>query len=133
MVCRFLRKSNVFRYGIILGFPSHVRRHSAYIQVGSSGGAAIGEDMRLVGINPGASFSPVGYYPEIPLVPPLISVRLEERLYVNLLQGINPAKRQSKRFDGFKTIAYSESVNILAMSFSVRGAHASSSPSFSAT
>ena len=39
------------------GFPSRAMKHTAYIKVGSSGGAAIGEEMKLVGITPGASLS----------------------------------------------------------------------------
>lgn len=42
------------------GYPSHAMRHSAYTQVGSSGGAAISEQMQLVGITPGAFLSPDG-------------------------------------------------------------------------
>lgn len=47
--------SGIEKFGEGQGFPSNAMRHSAYIQVGSSGGAAIGEDMKLVGITPGAS------------------------------------------------------------------------------
>lgn len=47
-------------FGETHGYPSTAMRHSAYIHVGSSGGAAIGENMRLVGITPGASLSPNG-------------------------------------------------------------------------
>ena len=39
------------------GFPSNVMKHSAYIQTGSSGGAALNEQMQLVGTVPGGSFS----------------------------------------------------------------------------
>lgn len=42
------------------GYPSRALKHSAYIQVGSCGGAAIGEDMKLIGITPGAALSPGG-------------------------------------------------------------------------
>ncbi|MBQ9392947.1 MAG: trypsin-like peptidase domain-containing protein [Oscillospiraceae bacterium] len=42
------------------GYSSHAMRHNAYMQVGSSGGAAIGEQMQLVGITPGAVLSPDG-------------------------------------------------------------------------
>lgn len=35
-------------------------KHSAYIQVGSSGGAALNEHMQLVGITPGGYFSADG-------------------------------------------------------------------------
>ena len=47
--------SGIEKFGEDRGFPSNAMRHSAYIHVGSSGGAAIGEDMKLVGITPGAS------------------------------------------------------------------------------
>ena len=48
------------KFGELTGFPSMAIKHSAYMHVGSSGGAAIGEDMKLVGITPGASLSPDG-------------------------------------------------------------------------
>ena len=44
-------------FGESQGFPSYAMRHSAYIQIGSSGGAALNEQMQLVGIVPGGSFS----------------------------------------------------------------------------
>ncbi|MBR5718339.1 MAG: trypsin-like peptidase domain-containing protein [Clostridia bacterium] len=49
--------SDIEKYGEAQGFPSNAMKHSAYIQVGSSGGAAINEEMKLVGITPGASLS----------------------------------------------------------------------------
>ena len=49
--------SGIEKYGESHGFPSNAMKHSAYINVGSSGGAAINEHMKLVGITPGASFS----------------------------------------------------------------------------
>lgn len=49
--------SGIERFGEFKGFPSRAMKHTAYIQVGSSGGAAINEQMRLVGITPGASLS----------------------------------------------------------------------------
>ena len=52
--------SGIAKFGEGQGFPSNAMRHSAYIHVGSSGGAAFGEDMKLVGITPGASLSPDG-------------------------------------------------------------------------
>ena len=52
--------SGIEKFGERQGFPSNAMRHSAYIHVGSSGGAAIGEDMKLVGITPGASLGPNG-------------------------------------------------------------------------
>ena len=39
------------------GFPSQAMKHSAYIQVGSSGGAAFNEQMQLIGTVPGGAFS----------------------------------------------------------------------------
>ena len=50
-------KSGMERFGEAQGFPSNAMRHSAYIQVGSSGGAALNEQMQLVGVVPGGSFS----------------------------------------------------------------------------
>ena len=52
--------SGMEKFGGAHGFPSNALRHSAYIQVGSSGGAAINEKMKLAGITPGASISPNG-------------------------------------------------------------------------
>lgn len=49
--------SGIEKFGESQGFPSNAMRHSAYIHVGSSGGAAIGEQMGLVGITPGGSYS----------------------------------------------------------------------------
>ena len=49
--------SGIETFGEGKGFPSKAMKHSAYIKVGSSGGAAIGEQMKLVGITPGASLS----------------------------------------------------------------------------
>lgn len=45
------------KFGESHGFPSNAMKHSAYIQVGSSGGAAINEQMQLVGTTPGGSYS----------------------------------------------------------------------------
>ncbi|MBR5410421.1 MAG: trypsin-like peptidase domain-containing protein [Clostridia bacterium] len=52
--------SGIERFGETQDHPSNAMRHSAYIQVGSSGGAAFGEDMKLAGVTPGASLSPDG-------------------------------------------------------------------------
>ena len=49
--------SGMESFGEAQGFPSNVMKHSAYIQVGSSGGAALNEQMQLVGTVPGGSFS----------------------------------------------------------------------------
>lgn len=49
--------SGIETFGKSKGFPSNAMRHSAYIQVGSSGGAAFNEKMQLVGTTPGVSFS----------------------------------------------------------------------------
>ena len=49
--------AGIEKYGESHGFSSNAMKHCAYINVGSSGGAAIGEHMKLVGITPGASFS----------------------------------------------------------------------------
>ena len=68
--------SRIERFGESLGFPSNVMRHSAYIQVGSSGGAAIGEDMHLVGITPGASISPDGKTFRYGVLIPVSEIRL---------------------------------------------------------
>lgn len=49
--------SGIETFGESQGFPSNAMKHSAYIQVGSSGGAAFNEKMQLVGTTPGGSFS----------------------------------------------------------------------------
>ena len=49
--------SGVEKFGETQGFPSNAMKHSAYIHVGSSGGAAINEKMELVGTTPGGSYS----------------------------------------------------------------------------
>ena len=49
--------SGIEQFGAFKGFPSNAMKHTAYIQVGSSGGAAIDEQMKLAGITPGASLS----------------------------------------------------------------------------
>lgn len=49
--------SGIQKFGEFKSFPSNGMKHSAYIQVGNSGGAAINEKMELVGIVTGASYS----------------------------------------------------------------------------
>lgn len=49
--------SGIEKFGESHGFPSNAMKHSAYIHVGSSGGAAFNEDMKLAGITPGGSYS----------------------------------------------------------------------------
>ena len=49
--------SGIEKFGESQGFPSNAMKHNAYIQVGSSGGAAFNEQMQLVGTTPGGSFS----------------------------------------------------------------------------
>jgi len=49
--------SGMEKFGEAHGFPSNAMRHSACIQIGSSGGAAINEQMQLIGTVPGGSFS----------------------------------------------------------------------------
>ena len=49
--------SGMKRLGETTGFPSTVMEHSAYMNTGSSGGAAFGEGMELVGITPGVVMS----------------------------------------------------------------------------
>ena len=49
--------SDIEKFGETKGFPSNAMKHSAYIQVGSSGGAAFNEQMQLAGTTPGGSFS----------------------------------------------------------------------------
>lgn len=49
--------SGMEKFGEYQNFPSNAMKHSAYIQVGSSGGAAISEKMQLIGITPGAALS----------------------------------------------------------------------------
>ena len=52
--------SGLEKFGEAQGFPSNAMRHTARIQVGSSGGAAFNEQMQLAGTVPGGSFSPDG-------------------------------------------------------------------------
>lgn len=52
--------SGIEKFGETQGFPSNIMKHNAYIQVGSSGGAVIDEQMKLIGITTGASLSPDG-------------------------------------------------------------------------
>ncbi|MBQ2061993.1 MAG: trypsin-like peptidase domain-containing protein [Oscillospiraceae bacterium] len=49
--------SGIETFGEFRDFPSNGMKHTAYIQARSSGGAAIGEQMQLVGIAPGVSLS----------------------------------------------------------------------------
>ena len=68
--------SGMEKFGEGQGFPSNAMRHSAYIHVGSSGGAAIGEDMKLVGITPGASLSLDGKTFHYGVLIPVSEIRL---------------------------------------------------------
>lgn len=52
--------SGIEQFGGSHGYPSSAMKHSAYIQVGSSGGAALNERMQLAGITPGGYFSADG-------------------------------------------------------------------------
>lgn len=45
--------SGIKTFGASTGYPSNAMEHNAYMDAGSSGGAAIDEDMKLVGITPG--------------------------------------------------------------------------------
>lgn len=45
--------SGIEKFGETHGFPSNAMKHTAYMQAGSSGGAAINEQMQLAGITPG--------------------------------------------------------------------------------
>ena len=49
--------SGIERFGELQGRPSNAMKHSAYMHVGSSGGAAVNEQMKLIGITPGGSYS----------------------------------------------------------------------------
>ena len=52
--------SGIENFGEFTGFVSHAMKHSAYMHVGSSGGAALNEEMKLAGITPGGNFSADG-------------------------------------------------------------------------
>ncbi len=52
--------SGIEKFGETHGFPSNAMKHTAYMQTGSSGGAAINEQMRLAGITPGGYYSADG-------------------------------------------------------------------------
>lgn len=49
--------SGIRKFGETHGFPSNAMKHTAYMQVGSSGGAAVNERMQLIGITPGGYYS----------------------------------------------------------------------------
>ena len=50
--------SDTEKFGESTGFPSNAMRHSAFMDSGSSGGAAVNERMELDGITPGGSYTP---------------------------------------------------------------------------
>ena len=52
--------SGIEKFGETHGYPSNAMKHTAYMQVGSSGGAAINEGMQLAGITPGGYYSADG-------------------------------------------------------------------------
>jgi len=52
--------SGIQKFGESQGFPSNAMSHTAYMHVGSSGGAAINDQMKLVGITPGGYYSADG-------------------------------------------------------------------------
>ena len=52
--------SGIEKFGEAQGFPSNAMKHTAYMHVGSSGGAAINERMQLAGITPGGYYSADG-------------------------------------------------------------------------
>lgn len=52
--------SGIEKFGELQGYPSNAMKHTAYIHSGSSGGAALNEQMQLCGITPGGSYSPDG-------------------------------------------------------------------------
>lgn len=68
--------SGIEKFGEYRDFPCNAMKHSAYIQVGSSGGAAVGEQMQLVGITPGASLSLDGKTFKYGVVIPVSEIRL---------------------------------------------------------
>ena len=49
--------SGMEKFGESLGYPSNVMKHTAYMHVGSSSGAAFNEQMELAGTTPGGSYS----------------------------------------------------------------------------
>ena len=67
--------SGIDKYGESQGFPSNAMKHSAYINVGSSGGAAINEKMQLVGTTPGANLSADGEKVVYGLMIPVSEIR----------------------------------------------------------
>ncbi len=52
--------SGIQRFGESTGFASNAMEHSAYIQVGSSGGGVFNEEMKIAGIITGAMLTPDG-------------------------------------------------------------------------
>ena len=68
--------SGIEPFGQSQGFPSNAMKHSAYIHVGSSGGAAFNEQMKLAGITPGAYLSPDGKTFHCGVLIPISEIRL---------------------------------------------------------
>ena len=68
--------SGIETFGESQGFPSYAMKHSAYIQVGSSGGAALNEQMQLIGTVPGGAFSLNGETFKYGVLIPVSEIRL---------------------------------------------------------
>lgn len=68
--------SGIETFGELQGRPSNAMKHSAYMHVGSSGGAAINEQMELVGITPGGSYSLDGKTFNYGVLIPVSEIRL---------------------------------------------------------
>jgi S1-C subfamily serine protease len=68
--------SGIEKFGELQGYPSNAMKHTAYIHSGSSGGAALNEQMQLCGITPGGSYSPDGKDFRYGVLIPVSEIRL---------------------------------------------------------
>lgn len=68
--------SGIEQFGELQGYPSNAMKHTAYIHSGSSGGAALNEQMQLCGITPGGSYSPDGKDFRYGVLIPVSEIRL---------------------------------------------------------
>jgi len=68
--------SGIETFGELQGIPSKAMKHSAYMHVGSSGGAAVNEKMELIGTTPGGSYSLDGKTFNYGVLIPVSEIRL---------------------------------------------------------
>ena len=68
--------SGMETFGELQGRPSNGMKHTAYMHVGSSGGAAVNEKMELIGTTPGGSYSLDGKTFNYGVLIPVSEIRL---------------------------------------------------------